>query len=149
MPSRDLGGHRPQVRQLVVRGVHGGDPSIPVGTGQPAEQGTHLAPDRTLVDVDDPGLVAVATADRAVRAVDELKKARKRGDILIFMPTEQDIRETCDFLEGRNYVDCVILPMFARPSWQEKRRVFLPAVSQKIIVATIVAETAITIPGIR
>lgn len=91
----------------------------------------------------------VTYIDAAVRAVDELKKARKRGDILIFMPTEQDIRETCDFLEGRNYVDCVILPMFARLSWQEQRRVFLPAVSQKIIVATNVAETSITIPGIR
>ena len=87
--------------------------------------------------------------DTAVRTVDDLKKERQRGDILIFMPTEQDIRETCDLLEGRDYPDCVILPMFARLSWQEQRRVFQPTATQKVIVATNVAETSITIPGIR
>jgi ATP-dependent helicase HrpA len=87
--------------------------------------------------------------DAAVRAVDDLKKERKRGDILIFMPTEQDIRETCDLLEGRDYRDCAILPMFARLSWSEQRRVFEPMTAQKIVVATNVAETSITIPGIR
>lgn len=87
--------------------------------------------------------------DAAVRAVDDLKKERKRGDILIFMPTEQDIRETCDLLEGRDYRDCAILPMFARLSWSEQRRVFQPVTEQKIVVATNVAETSITIPGIR
>ncbi|PKN60496.1 MAG: ATP-dependent RNA helicase HrpA, partial [Deltaproteobacteria bacterium HGW-Deltaproteobacteria-11] len=87
--------------------------------------------------------------DAAVRTVDDLKKERKRGDILIFMPTEQDIRETCDLLEGRHYRDCAILPMFARLSWSEQRRVFQPMTTQKIVVATNVAETSITIPGIR
>ena len=87
--------------------------------------------------------------DAAVRAVDDLKKERKRGDILIFMPTEQDIRETCDLLEGRDDRDCAILPMFARLSWTEQRRVFQPMTAQKIVVATNVAETSITIPGIR
>ena len=87
--------------------------------------------------------------DAAVQAVDDLTKERKRGDILIFMPTEQDIRETCDLLEGRDYKDCIILPMFARLSWSEQRRVFAPMTTQKIVVATNVAETSITIPGIR
>ena len=87
--------------------------------------------------------------DAAVRAVDDLKRERKRGDILIFMPTEQDIRETCDLLEGRDYKDAAILPMFARLSWTEQRRVFQPMPRQKIVVATNVAETSITIPGIR
>ncbi len=87
--------------------------------------------------------------DAAVRAVDDLKKERKRGDILIFMPSEQDIRETCDLLEGRDYKDCAVLPMFARLSWSEQRRVFQPMTTQKIVVATNVAETSITIPGIR
>ncbi|MBA4397076.1 MAG: ATP-dependent RNA helicase HrpA [Syntrophus sp. (in: bacteria)] len=87
--------------------------------------------------------------DAAVRAVDDLKKERKRGDILIFMPSEQDIRETCDLLEGREHKDCAVLPMFARLSWSEQRRVFQPMTQQKIVVATNVAETSITIPGIR
>ena len=103
----------------------------------------------TPLDPDEEEKGNVTYIDAAVRAVDELKKDRKRGDILIFMPTEQDIRETCDLLDGRAYGDCVILPMFARLSWQEQRRVFLPAAAQKIIVATNVAETSITIPGIR
>jgi ATP-dependent helicase HrpA len=91
----------------------------------------------------------ITYVDAAVQAVEELRKERKRGDILIFMPTEQDIRETCDLLEGRDIKDCTILPMFARLSWSEQRRVFEPATTQKIIVATNVAETSITIPGIR
>ena len=87
--------------------------------------------------------------DAAVQAVDDITKERKRGDILIFMPTEQDIRETCDLLAGRDYKDCTILPMFARLSWSEQRRVFAPMTTQKIVVATNVAETSITIPGVR
>ncbi|MFH1081178.1 MAG: ATP-dependent RNA helicase HrpA [Pseudomonadota bacterium] len=91
----------------------------------------------------------VTYVDAAVQTVEDLRKQRKRGDILIFMPTEQDIRETCDLLEGRDYGDCAILPMFARLSWTEQRRAFQPMTAQKIVVATNVAETSITIPGIR
>jgi ATP-dependent helicase HrpA len=91
----------------------------------------------------------ITYVDAAVQAVEELRKERKRGDILIFMPTEQDIREACDLLEGRDNKDCTVLPMFARLSWSEQRRVFEPATTQKIVVATNVAETSITIPGIR
>lgn len=87
--------------------------------------------------------------DAAVKAVEDFRKQRKRGDILIFMPTEQDIRETCDLLEGRDVKDCAILPLFARLSGSEQRRVFEPMAVQKIVVATNVAETSITIPGIR
>jgi ATP-dependent helicase HrpA len=87
--------------------------------------------------------------DAAVQAVEDLRRQRKRGDILIFMPTEQDIRETCDLLEDRHDKNCVVLPMFARLSGAEQRRVFQPTTVQKIVVATNVAETSITIPGIR
>jgi hypothetical protein len=52
----------------------------------------------------------------AAQAVDRLVKKQPRGDILIFMPTEQDIRETCETLGGRNYPRTVILPLFARLS---------------------------------
>lgn len=87
--------------------------------------------------------------DAAVRVVEDLKKERKRGDILIFMPTEQEIRETCDLLKGRPYQDYIVVPLFARLSASEQRRVFEPISAQKIVVATNVAETSITIPGIR
>ena len=85
----------------------------------------------------------------AAQAVDRLVKKQPRGDILIFMPTEQDIRETCETLGGRNYSRTVILPLFARLSAADQRRVFASTAARKIIVATNVAETSITIPGIR
>jgi ATP-dependent RNA helicase HrpA len=85
----------------------------------------------------------------AAQAVDRLVKTRARGDILIFMPTEQDIRETCETLGGRNYPRTVILPLFARLGAADQRKVFASTAARKIIVATNVAETSITIPGIR
>jgi ATP-dependent helicase HrpA len=85
----------------------------------------------------------------AALAVDQLAANRSRGDILIFMPTEQDIRETCETLEGRHFPHCVILPLFARLGVGAQRKVFAPTPERKIIVATNVAETSITIPGIK
>ncbi|MBR9985735.1 MAG: ATP-dependent RNA helicase HrpA, partial [Desulfosarcina sp.] len=85
----------------------------------------------------------------AATAVDGLMSPRTRGDILIFMPTEQDIRETCETLGGRHFARTVILPLFARLSAGEQRRVFAGTAARKIIVATNVAETSITIPGIK
>ncbi len=87
--------------------------------------------------------------ESAALAVDQLAARRTRGDILIFMPTEQDIRETCETLEGRRFPRTVILPLFARLSAAEQHKVFAATAQRKIIVATNVAETSITIPGIR
>ena len=87
--------------------------------------------------------------EAAVRAVDELIERRERGDILIFMPTEQDIRETCKLLTGRFREEAAILPLFSRLTTGEQQRVFRSLTVRKIVVATNVAETSITIPGIR
>ena len=87
--------------------------------------------------------------DGAVSAVGDLKRRSKGGDILIFMPTERDIRETCDRLSAKKYSNTGVFPLFARLSSKEQQRVFRPFRGQKIIVATNVAETSITIPGIR
>lgn len=88
--------------------------------------------------------------DAAVRAAEALIKGHHRGNILIFMPTERDIRETCGFFEASKvkHQSIEILPLFAGLSWVEQCRIFRPTTSQKIIVATNVAETSITIPGI-
>ncbi|MBI4633815.1 MAG: ATP-dependent RNA helicase HrpA [Deltaproteobacteria bacterium] len=91
----------------------------------------------------------ITPVEAAVRAVDELVGRRERGDILIFMPTEQDIRETCALLAGRLREEAAILPLFSRLTAAEQQRVFRPLAVRKIIVATNVAETSITIPGIR
>ncbi len=87
--------------------------------------------------------------EAAIVALDQLVSRGTRGDVLMFMPTEQDIRETCDILAGRRFPGTLILPLFARLSAGEQRRVFAGTADRKIIVATNVAETSITIPGIK
>jgi ATP-dependent helicase HrpA len=87
--------------------------------------------------------------DLATRAAVRLLKQGPGGDILVFMPTEQDIRETCELLEGELPAGVRILPLFARLTASEQNRVFARFPERKIIVATNVAETSITIPGIK
>lgn len=90
----------------------------------------------------------IAYVDTAVKAVDKIMKEMTRGDILIFMPTEQDILETCEKLEGRQFSNTAILPLFARLPWSQQNKVYRVK-GHKIVVATNVAETSLTIPGIR
>ena len=87
-------------------------------------------------------------AERASRAVDQLVRKDSRGDVLIFMPTEQDIRECCEILGGKQ-PHALILPLYARLSSSDQKRVFASSGSRKIIVSTNVAETSLTIPGIK
>ena len=87
--------------------------------------------------------------EQAVQAVDRLEREKRRGDILIFMPTERDIHETCELLEGRHLPNTQILPLFARLTADDQHRVFQSFGGRKIVVATNVAETSITIPGIQ
>ena len=85
--------------------------------------------------------------DEVVACVEALQNERRFEDILIFLPTEQDIRETCERLGKR--CSGLVLPLFARLSAGNQRLVFNPAPEQKIIVATNIAETSLTIPGIK
>ena len=87
--------------------------------------------------------------DLAVSAAENLIRESSRGDILIFLPTEQDIREACDMLRGRKLKRVQVMPLFARLSATEQQGVFKISKERKIIVATNIAETSITIPGIR
>jgi ATP-dependent helicase HrpA len=87
--------------------------------------------------------------EKAVAAVDRVVRQKKRGDILVFMPTEQDIRETCELIEGRGFRHTRVLPLYARLSAPEQMRVFASMAERKIVVSTNVAETSITVPGIR
>jgi ATP-dependent helicase HrpA len=87
--------------------------------------------------------------EAAVQAVAGIEAEGPWGDILVFMPTEQDIRETCELLEGRGRSNALVLPLFARLTAAEQSRVFSASNRRRIIVATNVAETSITIPGIR
>ncbi len=87
--------------------------------------------------------------DLAVDAVETLLREEPPGDILLFMPTEQDIRDTSDLLAGHNLKNTRLLPLYARLSATEQQAVFKTAKARKIIIATNIAETSITIPGIR
>ncbi len=87
--------------------------------------------------------------EMAVSAIDNLQIKSHVGDFLVFMPTEQDIRDTCELIKARNYKDTVIFPLFARLAGSEQSKVFSHIPSRKIIIATNIAETSITIPGIK
>jgi len=87
--------------------------------------------------------------DAALRAAEQALSEPAQGDILIFMPGERDIRETTDQLKARLEERAEIIPLYGRLSSGEQQRVFAPAARPKIIVATNIAETSLTIPGIR
>ena len=82
-------------------------------------------------------------------AVDDLARDRTGGDILIFLPGEREIRETAEALRKHHPAGAEILPLFARLSHEEQDRVFKPHGGQRIVLATNVAETSLTVPGIR
>ncbi|WP_428479744.1 ATP-dependent RNA helicase HrpA [Photobacterium japonica] len=81
-------------------------------------------------------------------AVDELCD-EGLGDILIFMNGEREIRDTADALEKRKLRDTEILPLYARLSANEQNRVFQTHAGRRIILSTNVAETSLTVPGIK
>ena len=91
----------------------------------------------------------VTHVERAAQAVRQLIAESSRGDILVFMPTEQDIRDTCELIEGSKFKNAWILPLYARLTAAEQARVFARSPERKVIVATNVAETSLTIPGIK
>jgi ATP-dependent helicase HrpA len=91
----------------------------------------------------------VSYVDAAVQAAENIVYDTAAGDLLIFMPGERDIRETADQLEGRFSGGVEIIPLFGRLSAGDQQRVFAPAPRRKMVIATNIAETSLTIPGIR
>ncbi|MDD2844914.1 MAG: ATP-dependent RNA helicase HrpA, partial [Rhodoferax sp.] len=88
-------------------------------------------------------------------AVDELwRDAHNSGDILVFLPGEREIREAADHLRGHLshqpvFRNAEVLPLFARLSQAEQDRIFDGHSGRRIVLATNVAETSLTVPGIR
>ena len=99
--------------------------------------------------------------DLAVQEVLELQRKGEHGDILIFMPTERDINETIELLNQElnpavstkkkmsQSANFTILPLFGRLRASDQGRVFRQTRRPKIVVATNIAETSVTVPGIR
>ncbi|MGY1752918.1 ATP-dependent RNA helicase HrpA [Blastococcus sp. SYSU D01042] len=104
---------------------------------------------RPVVDPDDPE----ADEDRdqvtaILDAVDELT-AEGPGDILVFLAGEREIRDTQDALADRELRDTEVVPLYSRLSAADQHKVFAPHTGRRIVLATNVAETSLTVPGIR
>ena len=83
-----------------------------------------------------------------VEAVSELQREGP-GDVLVFLPGEREIREAAEALRKDHPQGAEILPLFARQSAQEQTRVFSRSNGRRVVLATNVAETSLTVPGIR
>ena len=81
-------------------------------------------------------------------AVEELDNEAS-GDILLFMNGEREIRDTADALEKRKFRNTEVLPLYARLSAGEQNRIFSTGSKRRIVLATNVAETSLTVPGIK
>jgi len=86
--------------------------------------------------------------DAVADAVDELCRIGS-GDVLVFLPGEREIRDAAETLRKHHPPHVEILPLFARLSVQEQERVFKASNARRIVLATNVAETSLTVPGIR
>ncbi|MFJ9039960.1 ATP-dependent RNA helicase HrpA [Streptomyces sp. NPDC102406] len=82
-------------------------------------------------------------------AVEELQREGDSGDILVFLSGEREIRDTADALEKKKYRFTEVLPLYARLSHTEQHRVFQQHTGRRIVLATNVAETSLTVPGIK
>ncbi|MDP9460139.1 MAG: DEAD/DEAH box helicase, partial [Actinomycetota bacterium] len=104
---------------------------------------------RPVVDPDDPD----ADPDRdqvsaIVDAVDELV-AEGPGDVLVFLAGEREIRDTADALAERDLPQTEVLQLYSRLSAADQHKVFAPHAGRRVVLATNVAETSLTVPGIR
>ncbi len=103
---------------------------------------------RPLVDVDGEEELERDQTLAILDAVDELGREAP-GDILVFLPGEREIRETAEALRKHHPPATEILPLYARLSAEEQHRIFEPHGRRRIVLATNVAETSLTVPGIK
>ena len=137
----------------------GGAPIIEVsGRTYPVEiRYRPLEPDEPADDRDDPDdpdhevVHKVHIRDQFEAIVDALREleAEPPGDVLVFLSGEREIRDTADGLRGLKLRNTEVLPLYARLSTAEQQRVFESHAGRRIVLATNVAETSLTVPGIR
>jgi ATP-dependent helicase HrpA len=87
--------------------------------------------------------------EAAVRATEDALIESDTGDVLVFMPTERDIRDTREALEGSLGAGFEVIGLFGRMPAAEQQRIFAPGPRRRVIVATNIAETSLTLPRIR
>lgn len=82
-------------------------------------------------------------------AAHERSIGKRPGDVLVFLPGEREIRDAADVLRKANLRMTEVMPLYARLTPAEQQKIFKPAAGRKIVLATNVAETSLTVPGIR
>ncbi|MBL0123191.1 MAG: ATP-dependent RNA helicase HrpA [Betaproteobacteria bacterium] len=121
-----------------------GAPIIEVsGRTYPVE--VRYRPEHFLDDAED----AVPIEDAVVKAVDEIFHETHEGDVLVFLPGEREIRDCDEALRKHHPAQTEVLPLYSRLSNAEQDRVFQLSGRRRIVLATNVAETSLTVPGIR
>ena len=107
------------------------------------------------LDEEGESLLDDLTVDQAIlAALDEIAAHEKRagqrpGDVLVFLPGEREIREAAEVLRKAQLRFTEVLPLYARLTPGEQQKIFSPMPGRKIVLATNVAETSLTVPGIR
>jgi ATP-dependent helicase HrpA len=104
---------------------------------------------RPIVDIEDPDGDTDRDQIQAIcDAVEELEREAP-GDVLVFLSGEREIRDTAEALGRLGLRNTEVLPLYARLSTTEQHRVFQPHTGRRIVLATNVAETSLTVPGIK
>jgi ATP-dependent helicase HrpA len=98
-------------------------------------------------DAEDPDLPAVVL--EAYREIAMEQKPLGGGDILVFLPGEREIRDVGELLQRELHDTVEVLELYSRLSWEQQSKIFQRGSGQRIVLATNVAETSITVPGIR
>jgi len=88
-------------------------------------------------------------SDRLLAVIQELGAADGLGDVLVFLPGEREIRDAHDAIERARLRETEVLPLYARLSARDQDRIFNPGPKRRIVLATNVAETSLTVPRIR
>ncbi len=108
----------------------------------------HMADSRYMADSRSGGDQFETQAEAVAGTVRSLQR-EDDGDILVFLAGERDIREAADEIEALNLHNTEVVPLYARLSSSEQQRVFRSHSSRRVVLATNVAETSLTVPGIR
>ncbi|MGO9988061.1 MAG: ATP-dependent RNA helicase HrpA [Steroidobacteraceae bacterium] len=98
-------------------------------------------------DEEDPDLPAAVLA--ATQDIAATQGAADAGDVLVFLPGEREIRDVAELLERELPSHVEVLTLYSRLSWEQQSRIFKQGARQRVVLATNVAETSITVPGIR
>jgi ATP-dependent helicase HrpA len=110
-----------------------------------------VAADEDDDDPDDPDheIVRTEMRDQTEAIVDAIAELEKEppGDVLVFLSGEREIRDTAEALKGRKHTE--VLPLYARLPTAELQKVFQPHTGRRVVLATNVAETSLTVPGVR